>query len=168
MPLYLRALGARIGRDVMMDSITLGAPELLTVEDGVSIGTFVNIENARVEGGELVLGPVRLGRESVVDSYSVLEEGTTLGEGARLCGQSALASGREIPAGEIWEGAPAAPSPLRNDPLPPRPQVSSARRWSDGAFLRRHRHRGFGSVFPADFSSLHDDRLDGRPHLEYF
>jgi non-ribosomal peptide synthetase-like protein len=128
MSLYLRALGARIGRDVMLDNITLGAPELLTIEDGVSIGSFVNIENARVEGGELVLGPVRLGRESVVDSYAVLEEGTTLGEGGRLCGQSALASGRQIPAGEIWEGAPAAPSLLRNDPLPPRPQVSSARR----------------------------------------
>jgi non-ribosomal peptide synthetase-like protein len=128
MSLYLRALGARIGRDVMMDSITLGAPELLTVEDGVSIGTFVNIENARVEAGALVLGPVRLKRESVVDSYSVLEDGTTLGEGARLCGQSALAAGREIPDGEIWEGAPAAPSRLRNDPLPPRPRVSSARR----------------------------------------
>jgi non-ribosomal peptide synthetase-like protein len=128
MPLYVRALGARIGRDVMIDSITLGAPELLTVEDGVSIGTFVNIENARVEGGELVLGPVRLKRESAVDSYSVLEEGTTLGEGARLCGQSALASGRTVPDGEIWEGAPAAPSRLRNDPLPPRPTVSFARR----------------------------------------
>ncbi|HEV7925705.1 MAG TPA: amino acid adenylation domain-containing protein, partial [Verrucomicrobiae bacterium] len=128
MPLYLRALGARIGKDVMIDSITLGAPELLTVEDGVSIGTFVNIENARVEGGELVLGPVRLKRESAVDSYSVLEEGTTLGEGARLCGQSALASGRTVPDGEIWEGAPAAPSRLRNDPLPPRPTVSFARR----------------------------------------
>jgi non-ribosomal peptide synthetase-like protein len=128
MPLYLRALGARIGREVMMDSITLGAPELLTVEDGVSIGTFVNIENARVEAGALVLGPVRLQRESVVDSYSVLEEGTTVGEGARLCGQSALAAGGEIPGGEIWAGAPAAPSGLRNEPLPPRPRVSFARR----------------------------------------
>ncbi len=128
MPLYLRALGARIGRDVMIDSITLGAPELLTVEDGVSIGTFVNIENARVEAGELVLGPVRLKRESVVDSYSVLEEDTTLGEGARLCGQSALGAGGEVPDGKIWEGAPAAPSRQRNDSLPPRPQVSRARR----------------------------------------
>ncbi len=134
MPLYLRALGARVGRDVMIDSITLGAPELLTVQDGVSIGTFVNIENARVEAGELVLGPVLLERESVVDSYSVLEEGGTLGEGARLCGQSALASDGEIPAGAIWAGAPAAPSMLRNDPLPPRPRISFARRWMMALF----------------------------------
>ena len=76
MPIYLRALGARIGRNVMIDTITLGAPELLTVEDGVTIGTFVNIENARVEKGMLVIGPVHLRRDSSVDSYSVLENDT--------------------------------------------------------------------------------------------
>ena len=128
MPLYLRALGARIGRDVMIDTITLGAPELLTVEDGVSIGTFVNLENARVENGELVIGPVHLKKDSVVDSYSVLEENTELGERAQLSGMSALAAGRKIPAGEIWDGAPARRSDQIADTLPSRPQASLARR----------------------------------------
>lgn len=128
MPWYLRALGAKIGRDVTLDTLTLGAPELLTVEAGASIGTFVNIENARVAGGELIIGPVRLGKNSVVDSYAVLEEHTELGEGARLCGQSALAAGRHIPGGEIWEGAPALPTAQTADVLPPRPQVSLVRR----------------------------------------
>lgn len=129
MPLYLRALGARAGRNVMIDSFTLGAPELLAIEDGASIGTFVNIENARVEGGELILGPVLLKKESVVDSYAALEEGTVVGERARLRGQSALASGLSIPDGEIWEGAPAASSPRPDEALPPRPVVSFARHW---------------------------------------
>jgi non-ribosomal peptide synthetase-like protein len=128
MPLYLRALGARIGRNVTVDMITLAAPELLTVEDGVSIGSFVNIENARVEGGELVVGPVVLRRDSVVDSYSVLEEATELGERAQLCGQSALGANRKIPADEVWDGAPARRVPQVSEPLPPRPRVSLARR----------------------------------------
>jgi non-ribosomal peptide synthetase-like protein len=135
LPLYLRALGARVGRDVMIDTITLGAPELLTIEDGVSIGTFVNIENARVEGGRLVLGPVQLKRDSVVDSYSVLENDTKLGERVRLCGQSALAAGREIPDGEIWEGAPARPANQISETLPPRPQISFARRWAQAVLF---------------------------------
>ena len=129
MNIYLRALGARIGKDVMIDTVTVGAPALLEVGDGASIGAFVNIENARVEAGTLILGPVRLERESVLDSYAVLEEGTTLGEGARLCGLSALGSSCAIPAGEIWEGAPAAPSSQQNTPLPTRPQISFARHW---------------------------------------
>jgi len=129
LPVYLRALGARIGRDVMIDSITLGVPELLEVEDGASLGASVNIENARVEGGELILGPVRLQRDCSVDSSAVLEEGTTVGPGARLCGLSALASGREMPAGQTWEGTPAArvPNPDFQPHPPPRPQLSRSR-----------------------------------------
>ena len=130
MPLYLRALGARIGRNVMIDMITLGVPELLTVEDGVSLCTFVNLENARVEGGELVIGPVWLKQDSVVDSYSVLEDHTELGTRARLCGQSALAAGRTIPADEIWDGAPAQRSTQTAETLPPRPQASLLHRGS--------------------------------------
>jgi len=133
MTLYLRLLGARIGREVIIDTITLGAPELLTIADGVSIGAFVNIENARVEGGWLILGPVRLERGSVLDSYAVLENDTRLGEQSRLGGLSALAAGREIPAGEIWEGAPARKSAQNSEPLPPRPQISAAQRWLEAA-----------------------------------
>ena len=55
----------------------------------------------------LVIGPVHLERDSSVDSYSVLENDTRLGERARLCGQSALAAGRKIPDDETWDGAPA-------------------------------------------------------------
>jgi len=135
MPLYLRALGARVGRDVMIDTLTLSAPELLTVEDGVSVGTFVNIENARVENGLLVVGPVILKRDSVVESYAVLENDTAVGVRARLCGQSALAAGRKIPDGEIWDGAPARLSDHRPDNLPPRPRIHIAWRCAQSICL---------------------------------
>jgi non-ribosomal peptide synthetase-like protein len=128
MPLYLRALGARVGKDVLIDTLTVGAPELLTIADGVSLGTFVNLENARVENGELIIGPVELKSGAVVDSYSVLEENTEVGERAGLSGLSALSSGRKIPADEIWSGAPARPSQEKAEPLPPRPCPSFARR----------------------------------------
>lgn len=130
MALYLRALGARIGRDVMIDTVNIGAPELLTVEDGAGIGTFVTIENARVEAGELVVGPVRLKRESTVESYAVLENDTEVGDHAQLSGQSALGAGETIPDGEIWDGAPARRVDRTAAPLPPRPAVGFAQRWA--------------------------------------
>jgi len=129
MTLYLRALGARVGRDVMIDTVTIGAPELLTLEDGAGLGTFVNIENARVEAGELIVGSVLLQREATVESYSVLENDTVLGAHAQLCGQSALGAGQKIPAGEIWDGAPARRTDRTAAPLPPRPHVGFAQRW---------------------------------------
>ncbi len=130
MPVYLRALGARIGRDVIIDTLTVGAPELLTVADGVNLCTFVNLENARIENGELIIGPIQLKGGAVVDSYSVLEENTEIGERARLGGLSALSAGRKIPANEIWTGAPAQRSRDTAEPLPPRPRASFARRAS--------------------------------------
>ncbi len=121
LPIYLRALGAKVGRHVLIETITLGAPDLLCVEDGVSIGTFVNIENARVEGGMLVIGPVCLKRDAVLDSYSVLENDTVVGQHSRLGGQSALSAGRKIPDNELWEGAPAHYVNRSCETLPPRP-----------------------------------------------
>ena len=134
--LYLRALGARIGRDVMIDTITLGAPELLTVEDGVSIGTFVNIENARVEGGMLIIGPVHLERESV--------GGFLCGAGKRHGARRAGAAGRAIRAGGRAGKFPTAKSGKARrrgasdqsaETLPPRPQVGFARRWAQALFF---------------------------------
>ncbi|MCX6926420.1 MAG: AMP-binding protein [Verrucomicrobia bacterium] len=134
-PPFLRALGARIGRDVMIDAITFGVPELLTIEDGASLGKFVNIENARVEGGWLILGQVRCGREAVIESYAVLENDTEVGDHACLRGQSALAAGRKVPPGETWDGAPARRINHVAEPLPPRPQPRAAWRWAQAALF---------------------------------
>ncbi len=105
--LYLRALGAKIGKDTVIGALSIRAPDLLTIGDGVSIGSSVNFENARVERGELVLGAISIGKEAVVDSYAVMEGDTALADYAQLGGLSSLAAGQRVPAGEAWEGAPA-------------------------------------------------------------
>ncbi len=125
---WLRALGARIGRDVVIGSISLRAPDLLTVGDGVSIGNATNFENARVEHGWLRLGAIELGANAGVGSCAILEGNTRIGAGGHLEGQSALSDGVNLPEGRIWRGAPArdagAFDPASN---PPRPAVSRRR-----------------------------------------
>ncbi len=119
---WLRALGAKIGRDVVIGSMTLRAPDLLTIGDGSSIGNAVNFENARVEHGELWLGAVTVGREACVGSFAVLEGHTSIGDFGHLEGQSALSDGDVVPAGRIWQGSPArdigAFDPASNRPRP--------------------------------------------------
>lgn len=132
---YLRALGARIGHNVQIDSVAVAAPDLLTIAEGASVGTAVQIENAWVDRGELVIGPVRLGRDSCVDSYAVLEHETTVGDGARLNGLSALAAGQQVPDGETWEGAPARRASSDAEALPPRPRVARLFRVARLAFF---------------------------------
>lgn len=123
--LHLRLLGAKVGRDCLINSVTVSVPELLTIGDGACLGTFVNLENARVEGGRLIIGRITIGRGAAVDSYAVLENDTSVGDGARLAGQSALAESKHIPAGETWAGAPA--RPVESDAVvtapPARPSV---------------------------------------------
>ncbi|MDB5758515.1 MAG: amino acid adenylation protein, partial [Burkholderia sp.] len=55
---WLRALGAKVGHDTLIGSITLRAPALLQIGNRASIGNAVNLENARVEGGKLHLGRI--------------------------------------------------------------------------------------------------------------
>ncbi|WP_445114659.1 Pls/PosA family non-ribosomal peptide synthetase [Acinetobacter sp. WZC-1] len=105
--LYLRALGAKIGHNVNIGSVNIRMPGLLSIEDGVSIGSQVNLENAKVEQGWLVLGSMTLKKESYVGSYSVIEENTCLEDYAHLQALSALPAGKTIPAYQVWDGAPA-------------------------------------------------------------
>ncbi len=104
---WLRALGAKIGRDVVIGSMTLRAPDLLTIDDGCSIGNAANFENARVEHGELRLGAIIIEHDACIGSYAVLEGNTAIGAFGHLEGQSALSDGDVLPAGRIWQGSPA-------------------------------------------------------------
>jgi non-ribosomal peptide synthetase-like protein len=135
-PIWLRALGARIGSDTNIGSITLRCPDLLTVGDRVSIGNAVNLENARVEHGQFLLGPIDIQANAHVGSYSVLEGNTALGEWAHLEPQSAMRDGARVPARRIHGGSPAQDvAPFDPASLPLRPVVSQVRLTLEGVFF---------------------------------
>jgi len=125
--LYLRLLGAKIGRHVFIDNIIVAVPELLTIEEGADLGSAVIISNARVSQGYLIVGPVRIGQGALVESNTVLENHTCVGAKARLEAMSCLAEGVQIPAGETWAGAPARATSRLTEVLPPRPTSSFVR-----------------------------------------
>ena len=132
---WLRALGARIGREALIGNITLRAHDLLEIGHGVSIGNAVNLENARVERGQLHLGRITLEDDANIGSYSVLEGNTRIRQAGHLEGQSALSDAQEIPASRIWSGSPARDvGPFEADALPPRPQVSGWRITGEAIF----------------------------------
>ena len=106
-PLWLRALGAKMGSEVVLGSVTVRAPDLLRIGDGASIGNAVNLENARVEGGWLLLGQIDIGANACIGSYVVLEGNTGLGDWAHLEGQSTLTDGTRQPERTVWAGSPA-------------------------------------------------------------
>ncbi|MFJ7627021.1 Pls/PosA family non-ribosomal peptide synthetase [Streptomyces sp. NPDC097595] len=105
---YLRALGARIGTGVVVFSRHVPlCTDLLSLGDFSVIRKDCYFTGYRARGGVIETGPVTLGKNAVVAEASVLDIGTSLGDGARLAHASALHSGQAVPAEEHWHGSPA-------------------------------------------------------------
>ncbi len=106
--LYLRALGAKIGRGVVILSRRVPVcTDLLTIGAGTVIRKESFFNGYRAQAGRIETGPVTLGRDVFVGERGVLDINTSMGDGAQLGHASALHSGQAVPAGERWHGCPA-------------------------------------------------------------
>jgi non-ribosomal peptide synthetase-like protein len=107
-PLYLRALGARIGRDVaIFANFVPICTDLLTIGSGSTIRQKVYANCYRARDGVIEIGPVTIGRDCYIGETSVLDINTRIGDRAQLAHASALFAGQRILAGERRQGSPA-------------------------------------------------------------
>jgi non-ribosomal peptide synthetase-like protein len=107
MPLYLRMMGAKVGRDCAIESALCFAYDLISIGDDSSIGGDTHFLGFRVENGHLILGRIDIGNRCFVGSHSALGLNVCMEDGARLDDQTLLADGETVPAGEAWLGSPA-------------------------------------------------------------
>ncbi|MFI5611581.1 Pls/PosA family non-ribosomal peptide synthetase [Amycolatopsis sp. NPDC051903] len=106
--LYLKALGAKIGRGVAIFSRNVPVcTDLLTIGAGSVILKDSFFTGYRAEAGALRTGAVTLGENVFVGEMSVLDIDTELGDGSQLGHVSSLHPGQLVPAGERWHGSPA-------------------------------------------------------------
>ncbi len=107
-PLYLRALGARVGPGTVI--FAQHAPvctDLLTIGAGSVIRKDAYLNGYRAERGVIETGPVTLGSGVFVGEATVLDIGTVIGDDGQIGHASALHEGQSIPAGQCWHGSPA-------------------------------------------------------------
>ncbi|MGN9820324.1 Pls/PosA family non-ribosomal peptide synthetase [Streptomyces sp. SD11] len=106
--LYLRALGARIGRNVTILSHALPVcTDLFTVGANTVIRKDSHFLCYQARAGRIRTGRVTLGQDVFVGENTVLDIGSTMGDGSQLGHASALYGGAEVPAGQHWHGSPA-------------------------------------------------------------
>ncbi|MFD5429536.1 Pls/PosA family non-ribosomal peptide synthetase [Streptomyces sp. NPDC127084] len=106
--LYLRALGAHIGKGVTILSRTVPVcTDLLTVGRDALVRKDVLLSCYRAHDGWIETGPVTLGAGVIVHEQTVLDIDTSMGDGAQLGHASSLQPGQAVPAGETWHGSPA-------------------------------------------------------------
>jgi non-ribosomal peptide synthetase-like protein len=106
--LYLRALGAKVGRGVAIFSRNVPVcTDLLTIGDGTVIRKDSFFTCYRAHAGLIRTGPVTLGKDVFVGEATVIDIETSMGDGAQLGHTSSLHPGQAVPDGQRWYGSPA-------------------------------------------------------------
>ena len=118
-PVILSLLGARIGRGVHIHRgvrLNEGGWDLITLEDGATVGQDACLRAVELESGTLVFGRVTVRRNATLETRAGLSPGAELGEGSVLRALSNLAAGARHDH-MILDGVPA--EPIAPAPRPP-------------------------------------------------
>ena len=104
---YLRAMGAKVGRNVMILTSRLPVcTDLLTIGEGTVVRKDAILNGYRAHGGVIQIGALELGRDVIIGEGSVLDINTVMGDGSQLGHRSTLYTGQAVPQGEHWHGSP--------------------------------------------------------------
>ncbi|MGQ0735457.1 MAG: hypothetical protein ACT4QD_17610 [Acidobacteriota bacterium] len=103
---YLKLNGARIGRNVYINSLSISDHNMLEFGDGVVIGESVHLSGHTVEAGIVKTGTVRLERGVTVGLGSMVGIGVEAGEGCQIGALSVVPKNSKLEAGAIYAGVP--------------------------------------------------------------
>jgi non-ribosomal peptide synthetase-like protein len=104
---WWRLLGAKIGKHTDLGSLSIGAPDLVTIGDHVAIGSNVRLDNTGVRDGRFIVGTVNFADHAIVGSSAVVGLGADISSYGELNDLSALPDFKHIPNGQVWGGSPA-------------------------------------------------------------
>ena len=106
LPVYLRAMGARVGRDVWFETMNVTEFDVVDLGDGCVVNRGVHVETHLFHDRMLRIGPTRVGPGATLGPESAVLPDTIVGAGTRVGGRSVVMRGEELPPGTSWHGAP--------------------------------------------------------------
>ncbi|WP_406857431.1 Pls/PosA family non-ribosomal peptide synthetase [Alsobacter sp. KACC 23698] len=107
MRVYLRLLGAKVGKDAMISDFEAGVIDLISIGDRATLGIKTKFANAVAIGNEFVIGPITIGDDAYTGSSCSFGPDSVVEEGAQVGDLTSVAPGMTIPAWETWTGSPA-------------------------------------------------------------
>jgi non-ribosomal peptide synthetase-like protein len=149
-PLWLRLLGARVGRRVEASTV-LALPHLIRLAEGSFLADDARLAAYELRGGWLRVGYARVGERAFVGNSGMVGPGREVPDGGLVGVLSAAPAG--APAGSSWLGQPPMLLPRKADTADPartfdqrlRPPVGVGGR-DQGARLAAGRADGCGVV----------------------
>jgi non-ribosomal peptide synthetase-like protein len=107
LPVFLRLLGARIGRRVYLDTTFLTEFDLVEVGDEAMIAGPTSLQTHLFEDRVMKMSVVKVGPKCAVGPRSVVLYDSALEEGAGLDALSLVMKGEVLPQESRWRGIPA-------------------------------------------------------------
>lgn len=116
--LFYRLMGAKVGRDVNVNTSGLADLSMLEIGDQVVIGGGTALICHAVERGFLRLAPTKLGNRVSIGLGSVVMPDCEIGDGASLAPCTFLPKGSRVPPRAVWGGNPARDLRAERRPAP--------------------------------------------------
>jgi len=106
--LYLRLLGARLGRNTTIECRTVPVcTDLISIGKNSILRKESMILGYRAQAGYIHTGRIAIGRDAFVGLGCVIDIDTSIGDRAQLGHASSLQRGQHIPDDAHWHGSPA-------------------------------------------------------------
>ena len=104
-----RALGARIGRRVYLETTDITEHDLVRLGDDVCVNADATLQTHLFEDRVMKMSTVDVGDRCTIGALSLVLYDTRIEPDAKLNSLSLLMKGETLPAGTRWEGIPARP-----------------------------------------------------------
>lgn len=106
---HLRLCGARLGKRVFVNSLSVSDYNLIEFGDDVVIGGSVHLSGHTVEVGVVKTARVRLGNNVTIGLGSVIEIGVEIGSDSQVGALSFVPKYAKLKGGVVYAGTPAMP-----------------------------------------------------------
>ncbi|WP_404446467.1 amino acid adenylation domain-containing protein [Microbacterium marinum] len=106
---WLRTLGARIGRGVWTDSYWFPEPDLVTLGDGATVNRGCVVQTHLFHDRVMSIDTVTLEPGATLGPHSVVLPAATIAADATVGPASLVMRGETVPAGSRWSGNPIGP-----------------------------------------------------------
>ncbi len=107
LPVYLRLMGARIGKRCYIDTTDLTEHDLVSIGDDVALNDFAGLQTHLFEDRVMKVGSITIGDRATIGSLAIVLYDAEVGPDAQLGDLSVVMKGEALPAGTSWEGSPA-------------------------------------------------------------
>ncbi|WP_297009394.1 Pls/PosA family non-ribosomal peptide synthetase, partial [uncultured Corynebacterium sp.] len=109
MSVWLRSLGARIGRGVWCDTYWLPEPDLVTLGDGSTVNRGCVVQTHLFHDRIMSMDRVELEEGATLGPHSVILPAASIGAHATVGPASLVMRGESVPVGSRWSGNPIGP-----------------------------------------------------------